>query len=304
MSKNAVLFVNDKPIALVTSFEVPLLKAHVKGFTKRDGTYVAPHDTKAKTKQIALFGNPKGIVGAQFGGTTPIGKKPGSLFASGPASTQYPDAEDHPQLNDKGYPVQINKPSQPTAPGTWTNPAALATFVPDGDAPDFINGVALAEWTDAPTSLAMWAAVPGTMPDLQEPPMPDAKMSDGKPKEHAAGVLIEEPDGRVWVMRPTNGFGGYEATFPKGRADDGLSLQASAIKEAFEETGLQVEITGYLGDIERTTTVARYYTARRVGGTPQHMGWEAQAVQLVPPALLPMVLNSPIDHKIIAMRQK
>ena len=102
-------------------------------------------------------------------------------------------------------------------------------------------------------------------------------------------------------MRPTNRFGGYDATFPKGRADDGLPLQAVAIKEAYEETGLQVEITGYWGDIERTETVARYYRARRVGGTPAHMGWESQAVQLVPKALLPKVLNTAVDHKVAAM---
>ena len=115
-------------------------------------------------------------------------------------------------------------------------------------------------------------------------------------REPAAGVVIEEPDGRVWLVNPTNGFAGYTATFPKGRADDGLTLQATAIKEAFEESGLQVRIIGLIGDVERSQTVTRYYRARRVGGTPAAMGWETQAVQLVPKADILAALNQAVDH--------
>ena len=69
----------------------------------------------------------------------------------------------------------------------------------------------------------------------------------------------------MWAVAPTDGYGGYATTFPKGKLD-GLSPRATAIKEAFEESGLRVELTGYLCDIVRTTSVTRYYTARSVGG--------------------------------------
>ncbi len=39
-----------------------------------------------------------------------------------------------------------------------------------------------------------------------------------------AGVIIREPDGRVWIMHPKGAFGGYKATFPKGSADKGMTL--------------------------------------------------------------------------------
>jgi len=58
--------------------------------------------------------------------------------------------------------------------------------------------------------------------------------------------VIVEPDGRVWVVRPSNGYAGYTATFPKGRVEKGLPRQANAIREAYEKAGLKVEITGFL----------------------------------------------------------
>jgi hypothetical protein len=76
-------------------------------------------------------------------------------------------------------------------------------------------------------------------------------------------------------------------------------MQVSAIKEAYEESGLKVEITGFLGDNVRITSVARYYTAKRVGGDPTEMGWETQAVSLVPCHLLYQVANSPYDKALI-----
>jgi 8-oxo-dGTP pyrophosphatase MutT (NUDIX family) len=118
-------------------------------------------------------------------------------------------------------------------------------------------------------------------------------------KKLAAGVVVMEPDGRFWLVAPTNAFGGYKATFPKGRLEPGMSPQATAIKEAFEEAGLQVEITGLIGDFERSTTITRYYTARRIGGLPTQMCWESQAVMLVPKSQLLKVLNHANDHSVI-----
>jgi 8-oxo-dGTP pyrophosphatase MutT (NUDIX family) len=279
-----------------------IAKAHVAAYTKGDGTFVPAHETKvhAKGKQLPLFTKPKGITGAQYGGK-PAKKWDDEPFDAAPTAPKYPNAVTHPQEGEKGEAITIDEPSAPSDPATWADPKAVATFVPDGEVPAELGGVAFAPWEDAPTTPEGWASVAGQMQDLDEPLMKAAKAASGKPKERAAGVIIEEPDGRVWVMCPTNQFGGYEATFPKGRHEPGLSFQATAIKETFEETGLQVEITGYWGDIERTTTVARYYRARRVGGSPAHMGWEAQAVKLVPRDQLPAVLNTEVDRKILSL---
>lgn len=115
----------------------------------------------------------------------------------------------------------------------------------------------------------------------------------------AAGAVVVEDDGRVWLVSPTNGFGGYSATFPKGRVDAGGSLQHTAIREVFEESGLLVRLQAHLIDVRRTQTYTRYYIARRIGGCPSAMGWETQAVHLVPADRLEEVAVHPNDAAII-----
>jgi 8-oxo-dGTP pyrophosphatase MutT (NUDIX family) len=87
-------------------------------------------------------------------------------------------------------------------------------------------------------------------------------------KKPSAGIVIIEPDKRVWAFEPTNHFAGYTLTFPKGTVEAGWSLAATAAREAFEETGLLVEVGTFLADVERTLSVARFYLGRRRGGSP------------------------------------
>src|SRR5690606_2309433 len=98
---------------------------------------------------------------------------------------------------------------------------------------------------------------------------------------------------------PSNAFAGYQATFPKGTLESGVSAQASALIEVFEETGLQVQLQRHLIDVPRSLSYTRYYVAQRVGGSPADMGWESQAVLLVPVSQLARHLNSPYDAPVI-----
>lgn len=202
------------------------------------------------------------------------GSSAGSLTSPAKPPGPPPGAKPHPRKDDKGNPVTVNYPTKPSDPSTWTDATKTATFAPGGQTPVSLNGVRMEPW-NAPKSLDGWKTVAGTMPELDDIPF-DAPET----KSIGAGVLIVEPDGRIWLTRPTNAYGGYNNTFPKGTVEQGLTLQQSAIKEAFEETGLRVEITGMLGDYERDTSVARMFVARRVGGTPRDMGWESQGVRL------------------------
>ncbi|QID17837.1 NUDIX hydrolase [Nitrogeniibacter mangrovi] len=181
----------------------------------------------------------------------------------------------HPKKNEQGKPVELEHPSQPTPPATWQDPAAIATVAPEGAMPDSINGIALRAWADAPTTADGWEQLAAAT-RFDEPDF-NAK------KSPASGVVIVEPDGRIWIVSPSNQFGGYINTFPKGKqGSEKLSLKATALKEAFEESGLQVELIAHLCDVERTTSTTRYYLARRIAGNPSEMGWESQAVHLVP----------------------
>lgn len=199
----------------------------------------------------------------------------------------------HPRPDEHGKMVTIHHPSLPSPISAFSDSRKIAVVIPDGKTPSILNGIPLIAWNSAPESFAEWANVAGQT-DVDEPPM------QSKPgKKLSAGVVAMEQDGRFWVVAPTNAFGGYQATFPKGTIEAGFSPQAAAIKEAFEESGLQVEIAGWIGDFERTTSVTRYYFARRVGGNPAAMGWESQAVMLVPKDKLFSILNHPKDHELL-----
>ncbi len=198
----------------------------------------------------------------------------------------------HPKRDDRGQPVRLLKPSLPTEPRTWSDASALARVVPDGPMPAALNGLALVTWREVPDNTAAWEARANTMA-LDEPPL---LAPPGFKKE--AGVVVQEPDGRIWVVAPSNAFGGYHATFPKG-GTEGKSSKATALVEAFEETGLQVRLTRFLVDVQRSTSYTRYYLGERLGGTPSDMGWESQGLMLVPVALLGQVLNSAKDLPII-----
>ena len=154
-----------------------------------------------------------------------------------------------------------------------------------------LHGVKFATWSP-PTKASGWEALANKVnidaPKL--PPLPNHKI-------RGSGVIIKEPDGRVWLMKPTDKYGGYKHTFPKGEQDADLSLRANAIKEAYEETGLKVELTGYAGDVDRDTSMVRYYFAKRVGGTPADHGWESEAVILAPVDKLHDFLNRSVDRK-------
>ena len=201
-----------------------------------------------------------------------------------------PAPHHHPRRDDEGRPVQILKPSAPTALGAWVDPCAQAVVVPGGPMPAELHGVPFLSWQGVEAA-AQWEAL-AAQDQIDEPAFAALQGYAG-----AAGVVIQEADGRIWIVAPTNAYGGYLATFPKGTMS-GKSAQATALTEAFEESGLRVRLVRHLVDIRRSQSYTRYYLARRIGGCPADMGWESQAVMLVPPAELPKWLNSPYDQAV------
>lgn len=198
----------------------------------------------------------------------------------------------HPKPGPKGQKVIIHKPSTPSAAPTWQDAEDVATFVPEGPSPSMLNGISVAPIT-IPRREMDWAGQARSR-DFHEP---DFEPPSGlKP---AAGAVVVEPDGRVWIVHPTNAFAGYQATFPKGTVGKGVGLRATALREVFEESGLLVELLDFLTDSKRSMSYTRYYVARRIGGSPVDMGWESQAVSLVPFEHLTRYLNHAVDHAIV-----
>ncbi len=278
-----------------------MVKAHVRGYDRRDGKHVDDYERGDRVTPVPAP-TPHKVVGAQFGGKTvaqlqaQYGKEAG-LFGHLPPPAPPPKKPKawHPQLDENGEKMPIYHPHKPTPESAWAHGDEVVVTLPGGAVPAQLNGIPFAAWTPPASELA-WEDVAGQA-DIDEP---DFHCPKGL--HPAAGVVIEEPDGRFWVAAPTNGFGGSPHVFPKGRTDD-MPLQATAIKEGFEETGLHAEITGFLGDFTRTQTFTRFYLARRIGGTPAAAGWESQAVLLVPRAKLHQYLTGGANAEIVKQLQ-
>ena len=131
----------------------------------------------------------------------------------------------HPRKDDKGLDVQIKHPHQPTSQESWSKSDQLATVTPDSQMPANITGLSIASWRSAPTGAAGWEQLVQDA-KFEEPPMP--KVAGKTP---ASGSVVLEPDGRVWVVSPSNRYGGYTNSFPKGKITpkEGLSLRANAL---------------------------------------------------------------------------
>ena len=200
----------------------------------------------------------------------------------------------HPQPDSNGKPVTISHPSQPTAPATWEDWTAVATCVPAGAVPATINDLP-AVALRARRGALDWAH------HAQVHAFDEPVFSVPPGYQAAAGAVVVEPQGRVWVVHPTNGFAGYHTTFPKGTVAPGATLRETAVREVFEETGLLVAPFAFLADSQRSLSYTRYYLARRQAGSPADMGWESQAVSLVPVTQLQDFLNRSRD-RVIAQR--
>lgn len=194
----------------------------------------------------------------------------------------------HPKLDDDGNKVKIHNPDSPSPEKHWHSSEAHAATVPGHKGvPQHINGIS----TDSAKAPSEWKGVHG-QGDFSE-----HEFHSNKKK--SVGIVMVEPDKRVWVTHPTNQFGGYSATFPKGTVEHHLNHRENAIKETHEETGLKAEIHGHLGDYEKTTSTTRYYHGRRTGGNPSDMGWESQKVSLVPIKDLHKVVTHPKDEQVV-----
>lgn len=163
-----------------------------------------------------------------------------------------------------------------TEPAPAPRMPAVVTFRRGENYPAELNGVAFAPWLGRPAHPDDWEISDLVSPNLSEPPMQLA--ADQQP---AAAVVIVEPDWRVWVAHVCEPFNAAQVRFPAARQDANLSLPATAIREAWEKTGLQVRITGWLGDFDTPTTRTRYYLAERIGGAPHACGWQTPALSLV-----------------------
>ncbi|MBI4198673.1 MAG: NUDIX hydrolase [Chloroflexi bacterium] len=97
-----------------------------------------------------------------------------------------------------------------------------------------------------------------------------------------AGVIIPI-EGKIVMIRRSMEPGLGRWTFPAGFVDRGEAVEAAAVREAREETGLEVELTRLVGVYSRSgdVNILVVYEGRVVGGTLL-AGDEAQEAGLFP----------------------
>lgn len=197
----------------------------------------------------------------------------------------------HPRLDGAGRKVLIRRPTKPSPASAWGNTMATVVVPPGGTVPAELHCIPFEPW--APPDRTWWETAAADAA-VAEPPFVCPPHL-----QPAAGVVVIEPDGRVWLAQPTNRFGGVGHVVPKGRVD-GRTPAAAAMREAWEEIGLLVHLDGHLLDQARSTTYTRFFVGRRVGGSPASMGWESQASVLTSPARLGNLLIGPHDAALVA----
>ena len=201
-------------------------------------------------------------------------------------------------LHDIESPEALNaKPSHPDSLGLDYEIAYAYTNLIDEDTGEVTFGKGAG---NADISIAIAGAVnlPSELPEgwdnpqpINQPPMDE--MPSGK--HVSAGIVAVIPGGAAVFSGPTNfltdnpqfvmthpmnDYAGYTLTFPKGTVDPGESLEKTAVREVWEETGLSVKPVALLGDYKGRTSITRMYIGYVTGGNPKKAGKETDAVTL------------------------
>lgn len=117
-------------------------------------------------------------------------------------------------------------------------------------------------------------------------------------------ILIHEPGRGIVLIRRRNEPPGW--ALPGGFIDYGESAEAAAVREAREETGLDVELTGLVGVYSepgrdpRHHTLSVVYAARVRGGVVGTPATEDDAVSVAAPVATPIAGDDAADARFFA----
>lgn len=117
-------------------------------------------------------------------------------------------------------------------------------------------------------------------------------------KRVSAGGVVVNDEGKIALVKPSGGFGGYEWTYPKGGQEQGETLEQTALREVQEEAGLIGKIIAPLGKFKGTSSFTYYFLMKLEHDTGHH-DWETEKVEFVTPEKARGMLNSGRDQKVL-----
>ena len=119
------------------------------------------------------------------------------------------------------------------------------------------------------------------------------------PKWNSAGAVVYNNEGKIALVAPKGGFGGYKWTFPKGTLEEGEDLKSAAAREVEEESGITGTIGEHLGQHEGTSSFTDYYLMKHQAANPLKMDDETSEVKWVTPEEAADHLDSVRDLRVL-----
>ena len=128
----------------------------------------------------------------------------------------------------------------------------------------------------------------------------------------AGGLVLNAKDSSlVALISHRNRGGGEDWVIPKGHQERGENLEVTAIREVYEETGIEAEILEKIGEISysfklgstRIQKTVHHYLLKQTGGELNHLGdptGEVLKVQWFPISQLEAVLAHENERKVAA----
>src|SRR5262249_50301238 len=120
----------------------------------------------------------------------------------------------------------------------------------------------------------------------------------------AGGIVVDEARRVLLIHRPRYG----DWSFPKGKLDPGESIEAAAIREVREETGIEAEIIHHLSSIHYAYTtrkgevkpkIVHYFLMQVTGGRLMPDGIETDKAQWLTIEEAAATLSYEADKKIL-----
>lgn len=81
----------------------------------------------------------------------------------------------------------------------------------------------------------------------------------------AAAIVVNDKNELLLIRGPRRGW-----EMPGGQVEEGESIKDAAIRETFEESGIEIEITGFCGIYQNVSRgiCNTLFTGKPIGGTP------------------------------------